>query len=131
MRRILTENARRKGRQKRGGGLKRVELDPAQLMIESPAEELLPIDDALECLVQEDPQAAQLVKLRYFSGLLTKSGPVRFAAKQKPHRPGITPALGLLAGWDVSSLYCGLAKGTKQVSSLVRGYSVPTSPLVC
>jgi hypothetical protein len=26
------------------------------------------------------------------------SGPVRFAAKQKPHRPGIAPALGLRAG---------------------------------
>jgi hypothetical protein len=29
---------------------------------------------------------------------------VRFAAKQKPHRPGIAPALGLRAGEDVRSL---------------------------
>jgi hypothetical protein len=34
-------------------------------------------------------------------------GPARLAAKQKPHRPGIAPALGLRAGVDVSSLYRG------------------------
>jgi hypothetical protein len=28
--------------------------------------------------------------------------PVRFAAEQKPHRPGIAPALGLRAGGYVS-----------------------------
>ena len=50
MRRILIENARRKGRHKRGGDLQRVELDPAQLTTASPAEELFAIDDALECL---------------------------------------------------------------------------------
>ena len=69
MRRILIENARRKGRHKRGGGLQRVELDPAQLTSASPAEELLTIDDALECLARKDPQAAELVKLRYFAGV--------------------------------------------------------------
>jgi hypothetical protein len=29
---------------------------------------------------------------------MAKSGPVRFAAKQKPHRSGIARALGLRAG---------------------------------
>ena len=69
MRRILIENARRKGRHKRGGGLQRVELDPAQLTTASPAEELLAIDDALESLARDDAQAAQLIKLRYFTGV--------------------------------------------------------------
>jgi RNA polymerase sigma factor (TIGR02999 family) len=69
MRRILIENARRKRRQKRGGGLRRVELDPAQLSFVSPAEDLLDLNDALDCLAAEDPQAAQFVKLRYFAGL--------------------------------------------------------------
>lgn len=68
MRRILIANARRKGRRTRGG-LRRVELDPAHLTSASPAEELLAIDDALECLARDDPQAAQLVKLRYFAGV--------------------------------------------------------------
>jgi RNA polymerase sigma factor (TIGR02999 family) len=69
MRRILIESARRKRRQKRGAGLRRVELDPAQLNYSSAAEDLLDLDDALEGLAAEDPQAAQFVKLRYFGGL--------------------------------------------------------------
>jgi RNA polymerase sigma factor (TIGR02999 family) len=69
MRRILVERARRKRRQKRGGALRRVELDPAQISYLSPAEDLLGLNDALDCLAAEDPQAAQFVKLRYFAGL--------------------------------------------------------------
>ena len=69
MRRILIENARRKRRHKRGGALRRVELDPDQLSSSSAAEDVLDITDALECLATEDPQAAQFVKLRYFAGL--------------------------------------------------------------
>src|SRR5262249_23388493 len=60
---------RRKRRQKRGGALRRVDLDPAQLSYVSPAEDLLDLNDALEFLAAEDPQAAQFVKLRYFAGL--------------------------------------------------------------
>jgi RNA polymerase sigma factor (TIGR02999 family) len=69
MRRILIDNARRKRRQKRGGTLHRVPLDPAQLSYVSPAEDLLDLNDALDALAAEDPQAAQFVKLRYFVGL--------------------------------------------------------------
>jgi RNA polymerase sigma factor (TIGR02999 family) len=69
MRRILIENARRKRRQKRGGALRRVELDPAQLSYSPAAEDLLDLNDALDGLAAEDPQAAQFVKLRYFAGL--------------------------------------------------------------
>jgi RNA polymerase sigma factor (TIGR02999 family) len=69
MRRILVENARRKGRLKRGGGQKRIELDDPRLEYNEPVDELLAIDEALEQLASEDPQAAQLVKLRYFGGL--------------------------------------------------------------
>jgi RNA polymerase sigma factor (TIGR02999 family) len=69
MRRILIENARRKRRQKRGDGLRRVDFDPDRLGSVSPAEDLLDLNDALDCLAAEDPQAAQFVKLRYFTGL--------------------------------------------------------------
>jgi RNA polymerase sigma factor (TIGR02999 family) len=69
MRRILIENARRKRRQKRGGSRRRVELDPAQLTYSAVADDLLDLNDALECLAAEDAQAAQFVKLRYFAGL--------------------------------------------------------------
>jgi RNA polymerase sigma factor (TIGR02999 family) len=69
MRRILVEDARRKRRQKRGGALRRVDLDDAQMSRQSAPEDLLDLDDALDSLAAEDPQAAQFVKLRYFAGL--------------------------------------------------------------
>jgi RNA polymerase sigma factor (TIGR02999 family) len=69
MRRILIENARRKRRQKRGGSLRRVPLDPAQLSYTNSADDLLDVNNALDCLAAEDPQVAQFVKLRYFTGL--------------------------------------------------------------
>ncbi|HEX5271816.1 MAG TPA: ECF-type sigma factor, partial [Gemmataceae bacterium] len=69
MRRILVERARRRDRQKRGGGLNRVDLDAPALSYESSAHDLLAIDDALEKLAADNPDAAQLVRLRYFAGL--------------------------------------------------------------
>jgi RNA polymerase sigma factor (TIGR02999 family) len=68
MRRILVENARRKGRLKRGGDLRRVDLDAAPAAGPDP-DELLRIDEALDRLAAEDPVAARLVTLRYFAGL--------------------------------------------------------------
>jgi RNA polymerase sigma factor (TIGR02999 family) len=69
MRRLLVENARRKGRLKRGRGRKRLDLDDPRLEYTEPVDELLAVDEALDQLAEEDPQAAQLVKLRYFGGL--------------------------------------------------------------
>ncbi len=69
MRRILVENARRKHRHKRGGTRRRVAIDPDRLGSAAPAEDLLDLNDALDALAAEDPQAAQFVKLRYFAGL--------------------------------------------------------------
>jgi RNA polymerase sigma factor (TIGR02999 family) len=70
MRRILVENARRKGRRKRGGGLTRRNFDVAeQVAVPEIREDLLALDEALTKLAATDPQAAQLVQLRYFAGL--------------------------------------------------------------
>jgi RNA polymerase sigma factor (TIGR02999 family) len=69
MRRILIENARRKRRQKRGGAFRRVPLNPSQLGHDSPPDDLLDLNEALDALAAVDPQAAQFVKLRYFAGL--------------------------------------------------------------
>ena len=70
MRRILVENARRKGRRKRGGGLKRLDLDAAEpVAVPEVREDLLALDEALTKLASAEPQAAQLVQLRYFAGL--------------------------------------------------------------
>jgi RNA polymerase sigma factor (TIGR02999 family) len=69
MRRILVENARRKKRLKRGGDLQRLDFDQVAAKAELADDRLLAIDEALETLNREDPQAAQLVKLRFFAGL--------------------------------------------------------------
>jgi RNA polymerase sigma factor (TIGR02999 family) len=69
MRRILVENARRRSRQRHGGGLKRVDLDEAELVTSLPPEELLALHETLDRLAEHDPTAAELVKLQYFAGL--------------------------------------------------------------
>jgi RNA polymerase sigma factor (TIGR02999 family) len=69
MRRILVEAARRKRRDKRGGHLNRQPIDPADLAAPESSEHLLALDEALDKLAATDPQAAELVKLRYFAGL--------------------------------------------------------------
>jgi RNA polymerase sigma factor (TIGR02999 family) len=68
MRRILVENARRKKSAKRGGHLKRVELDEDFTRNTSP-DLLLALNEALDKLAQEDPVKAKLVQLRCFAGL--------------------------------------------------------------
>ncbi len=69
MRQILIANARRKRRQKRGGGWERVDLDRIQLAQPLPSETLLALDEALARLEQCDKEAAELVQLRFFAGL--------------------------------------------------------------
>jgi RNA polymerase sigma factor (TIGR02999 family) len=69
MRRILVDQARRKNSHKHGGKGHRVSLDQADLGRTTPESELLDIDDALNRLTAEDPQAARLIQLRYFAGL--------------------------------------------------------------
>lgn len=69
MRRILVESARRRRSLKRGGGAQREELDESHLVLAAPSEELLAIDEALDLLAAKDPQAANVVKLRYFVGM--------------------------------------------------------------
>ena len=68
MRRILVERARRKQTKKHGGGRKRLELDGGQVADESRDEEILAVNEALEELQSHDPQAAELIKLRFFAG---------------------------------------------------------------
>ena len=69
MRRILVDRARQRRAQKRGGGRDRADLAPEQLAAPERSEDLLALDEALAELEKNDPQAAQLVKLRYFAGL--------------------------------------------------------------
>jgi RNA polymerase sigma factor (TIGR02999 family) len=67
MRRILVESARRKQRLKHGGGRLR---EPEEREIPCPErpERVLALDEALDRLETTNPQAAEVVKLRYFAG---------------------------------------------------------------
>jgi RNA polymerase sigma factor (TIGR02999 family) len=71
MRRILVENARRKRSLKRGGDQVRHPLDEANLVAPEIGEDIVALDEALDRLATEDPEAAQVVKLRFFAGLTT------------------------------------------------------------
>lgn len=69
MRRILIDNARKKQAKKRGGEMKRVDLNEVDVAMELDSETLLFVDEALEKLTKRDPEAAELIKLRFFVGL--------------------------------------------------------------
>ena len=71
MRDILVEQARRKTGPARGGGRQRQELDEACAVLEPPADNILAVHEALDELEKEDPVKAQIVLLRYFSGMTT------------------------------------------------------------
>lgn len=68
MRRILVESARRKGRLRHGGGRAR-EADERDVPAPERPEQVVALDEALGRLAAVSPQAAELVKLRYFAGL--------------------------------------------------------------
>jgi RNA polymerase sigma factor (TIGR02999 family) len=69
MRRILVDNARRKQGKKRAGNRVRLDLEQLAAATSELTDEVLDIDAALVGLAMADPQAAELVKLRYFAGL--------------------------------------------------------------
>lgn len=71
MRHILVKNARRKQSLKYGGGRGRIGLEEAlpSKDDDTPAEDLIALDEALEKLSRKDQIKADLVKLRCFVGL--------------------------------------------------------------
>ena len=71
MRHILVDRARRRNALKRGGTGIRVELpeDAVAAPDDRGDTELLAVHEAVDRLAAADPQAAELVKLRYFAGM--------------------------------------------------------------
>jgi RNA polymerase sigma factor (TIGR02999 family) len=73
MRKILIDHARRRKAEKRGGGVRPASLDAAEeaqaISIDSDPESLIALDEALQSLAAEDARAAEVVQLRFFSGL--------------------------------------------------------------
>jgi RNA polymerase sigma factor (TIGR02999 family) len=69
MRRILVDQARRKRAEKRGGGGQHFQLSEADRIVIPDPDTLLAVDEALERLADDDPDAAALARLRLFGGL--------------------------------------------------------------
>jgi len=69
MRRILIEKARGKGRNKREGDRRRLDIDAIDVAVNAAPDQVLAIDEALSKLEREDPAVFELVKLRYFAGV--------------------------------------------------------------
>ncbi len=72
MRRILIDQARHKHSLKAGGDRRRVELGQAATVAVpegATADDLLALDEALTRLEADDPVKAQLVKLRFYTGV--------------------------------------------------------------
>ena len=67
-RQILVDHARRRARDKRGGGERPIELDEARVATDRPGE-LVALDDALAALAEFDARKARIVELHYFAGL--------------------------------------------------------------
>ncbi len=72
MRRILVDEARKRDRQKRGGGWTLASLEePMAITVEMDID-LLALDEALEWLKQRSPRKHRVVVLRFFGGLTIK-----------------------------------------------------------
>ncbi len=69
MRRILLDHARSRGRVKRGGGRKGVPTSVLDLAAEPDANEIVALDQHLCRLEEEHPDAAMVVRLRFYAGL--------------------------------------------------------------
>jgi len=69
MRHILIDRARRKQSLKRGSGVVPLSLDDVDVAAHADDDTLLLVNEALERLQTEHPEAARFVELRFFAGL--------------------------------------------------------------
>ncbi len=68
MRQIVVDHARRRQALKRGGDLRRIELEPDQVGAEDPVAHILSLDEALRRLSLLDERLGRVVELRFFGG---------------------------------------------------------------
>jgi RNA polymerase sigma-70 factor (ECF subfamily) len=69
MRNLLIDHARKRGRQKRGGGRQRFEFEEAVVASNEQSEDLLALNEALQKLADIDRRKSQVVEMRYFGGM--------------------------------------------------------------
>jgi RNA polymerase sigma factor (TIGR02999 family) len=87
MRRILVDRARARKSSKRGGGRQRLDLNEQDVAAPERSEELLALDAALDRLAVAEPEAAELVRLRYFAGrTMTEAAELLGLSLRSAHR---------------------------------------------
>jgi RNA polymerase sigma factor (TIGR02999 family) len=86
MRRILVDSARRRGQLKRGGDQERVEWHETRVAAPVEDDKLLLVNEALDVLAREDPQQAEVAKLRYFAGLTHQEAAEALGVSEKTVR---------------------------------------------
>lgn len=69
MRRILTDAARARNREKRGGGVEKVPYEEGSVPASQDDRSVIALDDALSLLSRTDPRKAQVVEMRFFGGM--------------------------------------------------------------
>lgn len=69
MRNILIDHARARAAIRRGGGKQRIPLDKVDQAASESPQDFLAVEDAISRLEEKEPQAAELVRLRFFAGL--------------------------------------------------------------
>ncbi len=72
MRRILVDHAKARSASKRGGGVRKLPLDDVIVVSPQLGDEVLNLHEALNALAEHDERKAQILELRYFSGLSYK-----------------------------------------------------------
>ena len=69
MRRALVDQARFRGRKKRGGDLRRLQLVDWEAITPSDSDHVLAVDEALHELARLDSRQARIVEMRFFAGM--------------------------------------------------------------
>ena len=107
IRRILVEQARRRQTVRHGGEAERVDVDLNRVASPVPDQELFALHEALDLLAEKDQEKAELVKLRYFTGL---------TADQAAEILGISPSTAD-RHWNYARAWLG-----KQLSRTDQGH---------
>jgi RNA polymerase sigma factor (TIGR02999 family) len=94
MRHVLIDHARARKAEKRGGQGARVDLSTLHLL-DSPSDDLLEVDEALELLMEKDEQLGQIVELRFYGGLTEDE----VAAVLKVSRRTVTRGFQMAKSW--------------------------------
>ena len=69
MRRVLVDHARRRAREKRGAGNRRVDFPTSLAVDGEQVDDLIRLNEALEKLEAQDESRAEVVKLKFFVGM--------------------------------------------------------------